>query len=136
MKFFPTCAELWKLILLYVLLFINSVLHSAAAMVWLLVLDIQGEKVALFLGRCFLSHTKLPWSSWWQMEKYRWLQFLHDEPSLGTKNLCFEIEFLLIWCLLLIDEATKEDLVLRSLWEKSNMESYMTEMRKESKRRR
>ncbi|CAI8583680.1 unnamed protein product, partial [Vicia faba] len=35
-----------------------------------------------------------------------------------------------------IDDATKEDLVLRCLWEKSNMESYMTEMRKESKRRR
>ncbi|KAK7280191.1 hypothetical protein RJT34_25253 [Clitoria ternatea] len=35
-----------------------------------------------------------------------------------------------------IDEATKEDLVLRRLWEKSNMERYVTEMRKESKRRR
>ncbi|RDX61352.1 DnaJ protein ERDJ7 [Mucuna pruriens] len=35
-----------------------------------------------------------------------------------------------------IDEATKEDLVLRRLWEKSNMESYVAEMRKESKRRR
>ncbi|XP_057424026.1 chaperone protein dnaJ 50 [Lotus japonicus] len=35
-----------------------------------------------------------------------------------------------------IDEETKEDLVLRRLWEKSNLESYMAEMRKESKRRR
>ena len=35
-----------------------------------------------------------------------------------------------------IDEATKEDLVLRCLWKKSNMESYIAEMRKESKRRR
>ncbi|XP_047162572.1 chaperone protein dnaJ 50 [Vigna umbellata] len=35
-----------------------------------------------------------------------------------------------------IDEATKEDLVLKRLWEKSNMESYVAEMRKESKRRR
>lgn len=35
-----------------------------------------------------------------------------------------------------VDEASKEDLVLRCLWKKSNMESYMTEMRKESKRRR
>ncbi|KAJ1423760.1 DnaJ domain containing protein [Sesbania bispinosa] len=35
-----------------------------------------------------------------------------------------------------IDEATKEDLVLRRLWEKPNLESYMAEMRKESKRRR
>ncbi|TKY51098.1 Chaperone protein dnaJ 50 [Spatholobus suberectus] len=35
-----------------------------------------------------------------------------------------------------IDEATKEDLVLRRLWEKSNLESYVAEMRKESKRRR
>ncbi|XP_061376525.1 chaperone protein dnaJ 50 [Gastrolobium bilobum] len=35
-----------------------------------------------------------------------------------------------------IDKATKEDLVLRRLWEKSNLESYTAEMRKESKRRR
>lgn len=35
-----------------------------------------------------------------------------------------------------IDEATKEDLVLRRLWEKSNMDSYVAVMRKESKRRR
>lgn len=36
----------------------------------------------------------------------------------------------------LVDEATKEDLVGRRLWEKSNLESYLAEMRKESKRRR
>ncbi|KAG2688197.1 hypothetical protein I3760_09G084100 [Carya illinoinensis] len=35
-----------------------------------------------------------------------------------------------------IDDSTKEDLVQRRLWEKSNMESYLSEMRKESKRRR
>ncbi|GAA0144168.1 chaperone [Lithospermum erythrorhizon] len=35
-----------------------------------------------------------------------------------------------------IDESTKEDLIERRLWEKSNLESYLTEMRKESKRRR
>ncbi|KAA8519996.1 hypothetical protein F0562_014313 [Nyssa sinensis] len=35
-----------------------------------------------------------------------------------------------------IDESTKEDLINRRLWEKSNLESYMAEMRKESKRRR
>ncbi|KAB1201313.1 hypothetical protein CJ030_MR0G004312 [Morella rubra] len=35
-----------------------------------------------------------------------------------------------------IDDSTKEDLVGRHLWEKSNMESYQSEMRKESKRRR
>ncbi|KAL9272200.1 DnaJ protein ERDJ7-like protein [Drosera capensis] len=35
-----------------------------------------------------------------------------------------------------IDELTKEDLVLRQLWIKSNHESYIAEMRKESKRRR
>ncbi|XP_027365894.1 dnaJ protein ERDJ7 [Abrus precatorius] len=35
-----------------------------------------------------------------------------------------------------IDEATKEDLVLRRLWEKTNLESYVADMRKESKRRR
>ncbi|GAA0170470.1 chaperone [Lithospermum erythrorhizon] len=35
-----------------------------------------------------------------------------------------------------IDELTKEDLIERRLWEKSNLESYLTEMRKESKRRR
>ncbi|KAF7840669.1 chaperone protein dnaJ 50 [Senna tora] len=35
-----------------------------------------------------------------------------------------------------MDEGTKEDLVLRRLWEKPNLESYLTDMRKESKRRR
>lgn len=35
-----------------------------------------------------------------------------------------------------IDESRKEDLVKRCLWEKSNLESYLAEMRKESKRRR
>ncbi|KAF3945136.1 hypothetical protein CMV_028459 [Castanea mollissima] len=35
-----------------------------------------------------------------------------------------------------VDDATKEDLVYRRLWEKPNLESYMSEMRKESKRRR
>jgi hypothetical protein len=74
------------------------------------------------------------------MEKYRWLQFLHNEPSLGTKNVV-EFVFRTFWVFtdlvpVLIDEATKEDLVLRCLWEKPNMESYVTEMRKESKRRR
>ena len=34
------------------------------------------------------------------------------------------------------DEPRKEDLVRRHLWEKSNMERYVAEMRKESKRRR
>lgn len=38
--------------------------------------------------------------------------------------------------LLLSDESTKEDLIERRLWEKSNFESYVAEMRKESKRRR
>uniref|UniRef100_A0A5B7BAW0 Putative Chaperone DnaJ-domain superfamily protein n=1 Tax=Davidia involucrata TaxID=16924 RepID=A0A5B7BAW0_DAVIN len=35
-----------------------------------------------------------------------------------------------------IDESTKEDLLQRRLWDKSNLESYLVEMRKESKRRR
>ncbi|XP_059661735.1 chaperone protein dnaJ 50 [Cornus florida] len=35
-----------------------------------------------------------------------------------------------------IDESTKEDLIQRRLWEKSNMGNYLVEMRKESKRRR
>lgn len=35
-----------------------------------------------------------------------------------------------------IDESTQEDLIQRRLWEKSNLESYLAEMRKESKRRR
>ncbi|CAD6249665.1 unnamed protein product [Miscanthus lutarioriparius] len=35
-----------------------------------------------------------------------------------------------------IDEPRKEDLVRRHLWEKSNMERYIAETRKESKRRR
>ncbi|XWS12797.1 hypothetical protein CRYUN_Cryun37aG0121000 [Craigia yunnanensis] len=35
-----------------------------------------------------------------------------------------------------IDESTKEDLIQRRLWIKSNLESYLTEMRKEYKRRR
>ncbi|CAM8985970.1 unnamed protein product [Rhodiola kirilowii] len=35
-----------------------------------------------------------------------------------------------------IDEATKDDLVQRHLWVKSNLENYFNDMRKESKRRR
>ncbi|XP_022723693.1 chaperone protein dnaJ 50-like isoform X3 [Durio zibethinus] len=35
-----------------------------------------------------------------------------------------------------IDESTKEDLIQRRLWIKSNLESYIAEMRKEHKRRR
>ncbi|KAK6264919.1 DnaJ domain - like 10 [Theobroma cacao] len=35
-----------------------------------------------------------------------------------------------------IDESTKEDLIQRRLWIKSNLESYLAEMRKEYKRRR
>ena len=34
------------------------------------------------------------------------------------------------------EEPRKEDLLRRRLWEKSNLESYLAEMRKESKRRR
>jgi DnaJ family protein C protein 25 len=34
------------------------------------------------------------------------------------------------------DEFTKEDLVMKRLWEKANMERHMTEARKGSKRRR
>lgn len=36
----------------------------------------------------------------------------------------------------LLDETRKDDLIERRLWEKSNMDSYVAEMRKESKRRR
>ncbi|XP_057962433.1 chaperone protein dnaJ 50 [Malania oleifera] len=36
----------------------------------------------------------------------------------------------------IIDESAKEDLIKRRLWEKSNLEIYLAEMRKESKRRR
>ncbi|KAL8214704.1 hypothetical protein R6Q57_004153 [Mikania cordata] len=35
-----------------------------------------------------------------------------------------------------LDESTKKDLIGRRLWVKSNLESYLSEMRKESKRRR
>ncbi|XAR53761.1 hypothetical protein NMG60_11022438 [Bertholletia excelsa] len=35
-----------------------------------------------------------------------------------------------------IDASAQEDLIQRRLWEKSNLESYIAEMRKESKRRR
>lgn len=35
-----------------------------------------------------------------------------------------------------IDELRQEDLIERRLWEKSNLDSYLAEMRKESKRRR
>lgn len=42
----------------------------------------------------------------------------------------------LIFSFIFIDDATKDDLVQRQLWVKSNMESYVSEMRRESKRRR
>ncbi|KAF4350882.1 hypothetical protein F8388_008064 [Cannabis sativa] len=35
-----------------------------------------------------------------------------------------------------MDDATKEDLLQRGLWEQSNLEAYFAEMRKESKSRR
>ncbi|KAL3627568.1 Chaperone protein dnaJ 50 [Castilleja foliolosa] len=35
-----------------------------------------------------------------------------------------------------LDESTKEDLVQKRLWKKSNLESYLADVRKESKRRR
>lgn len=35
-----------------------------------------------------------------------------------------------------IDESTKEDLIRRCLWKKPNLENYLSEIRKESKRRR
>ncbi|KAF6162980.1 hypothetical protein GIB67_021129 [Kingdonia uniflora] len=35
-----------------------------------------------------------------------------------------------------LDESIKDDLIQRRLWEKSNMETYLAEQRKESKRRR
>ncbi|KAJ8761736.1 hypothetical protein K2173_004545 [Erythroxylum novogranatense] len=35
-----------------------------------------------------------------------------------------------------IDESTQEDLVQKRLWEKANLDSYLAEVRKESKRRR
>lgn len=34
------------------------------------------------------------------------------------------------------DDSVRNDLVSRRLWEKGNMESYIADMRKESKRRR
>jgi DnaJ family protein C protein 25 len=43
---------------------------------------------------------------------------------------------MIIACVFNLDEARKEDLVTRRLWEKSNMERYIAETRKESKRRR
>lgn len=46
------------------------------------------------------------------------------------------IHGMIIACVFNLDEARKEDLVTRRLWEKSNMERYIAETRKESKRRR
>ena len=57
-------------------------------------------------------------------------------------NLTFEfacIHGMMIACahmLCVSDESRKEDLVTRRLWEKSNMERYIADTRKESKRRR
>ncbi|RVW45925.1 Chaperone protein dnaJ 50 [Vitis vinifera] len=42
----------------------------------------------------------------------------------------------LLLCVCLSDESTKEDLLQRRLWEKSNLEKYLAELRKDSKRRR
>lgn len=51
-----------------------------------------------------------------------------------THNYSYLLTF--VFCVVSLDEPTKEDLLQRRLWEKSNLESYMVEMRKESKRRR
>ncbi|KAJ0080640.1 hypothetical protein Patl1_11057 [Pistacia atlantica] len=75
----------------------------------------------------------LLWSGHWywryNMKKapYSW----EDASYLTQKSLAVGLD---AW--MSIDESTKEDLVRRHLWEKSNLESYMAEIRKESKRRR
>ncbi|XP_044495005.1 chaperone protein dnaJ 50 isoform X2 [Mangifera indica] len=73
------------------------------------------------------------WSGHWywrynvKKAPYSW----EDASYLTQKSLAVRLD---AW--MSIDESTKEDLVRRRLWEKSNLETYMAEMRKESKRRR
>ncbi|WVZ06724.1 hypothetical protein V8G54_020070 [Vigna mungo] len=82
---------------------------------------------------CFHSAELLLWSSCWfwryrvKKHSYSW----EDASYLTQRSLGIPLDR---WRH--IDEATKEDLVLKCLWEKSNMESYVAEMQKESKRRR
>lgn len=42
----------------------------------------------------------------------------------------------LVLCVRLSDELRKEDLLQKRLWEKANLENYLAELRKDSKRRR
>ncbi|XP_010267762.1 PREDICTED: chaperone protein dnaJ 50 [Nelumbo nucifera] len=75
----------------------------------------------------------LLWNGWWfwryQVKKapYAW----DDACYLTRRSLRIHVD---AWKN--IDETAKDDLVRRRLWEKSNLEHYLAELRKESKRRR
>ncbi|KAI9197686.1 hypothetical protein LWI28_002604 [Acer negundo] len=79
------------------------------------------------IGKLLLWHGRWYWRYNVKKAPYAW----EDAAYLTQRSLGAPLDS---W--MNIDESTKEDLVQRRLWEKSNLESYMAEMRKESKRRR
>ncbi|WVZ22376.1 hypothetical protein V8G54_000920 [Vigna mungo] len=103
-----------------------QITRAERASVWKL-LGVSFVLLPYTLGKLLL------WSSYWfwryrvKKHSYSW----EDASYLTQRSLGIPLDR---WRH--IDEATKEDHVLKRLWEKSNMESYVAEMRKESKCRR
>jgi DnaJ family protein C protein 25 len=79
------------------------------------------------IGKLLLWQVCWLWRYWVKRSPYSW----EDASYLTRRSLGIHLDS---WTS--IDESTQEDLIQKRLWEKSNLESYLAEMRKESKRRR
>lgn len=88
--------------------------------------------VRLILLPYTIGKLLLWWGSWYWRYNVKKASYAWEDASyLTRKSLRVPHD---AW--MNIDESKKEDLVKRCLWEKSNLESYLAEMRKETKRRR
>ncbi|KAK9936117.1 hypothetical protein M0R45_012978 [Rubus argutus] len=92
--------------------------------------DLLGVRFILLpytIGKLLLWH-----SCWFWRYKVKQAPYTWDDASyLTQRSLSAPLD---AWRN--VDDLRKEDLINRRLWESSNMESYLAEMRKESKRRR
>jgi hypothetical protein len=91
----------------------------------LIISTVAGTSLALY---CFYIHIKVAGSA------IQWsLRLLSVSPTCipVTQN-----DDSLLFPTSISDESTKETIVSRRLWERSNMERYVAEMRRESKHRR
>ncbi|PSR98437.1 Chaperone protein like [Actinidia chinensis var. chinensis] len=79
------------------------------------------------IGKLLIWHACWIWRYQVRQASYSW----EDAAYLTRRSLGVHLDS---WRS--IDESMQEDLIQRRLWGKSNLESYLAEMRKESKRRR